>query len=110
PRNRDGLYFFSRMSGVAIVPMVAAVATLDPDVAANIAQDAMLLCIRPPGSQLSHLPSALYMSWDMPDMRSSSPMRMNMGTAIRMKSELADQATCPSALISGKMLKNSESI
>ena len=50
----------------ATVPIVAAVATLDPEVAANIAQAAMLECISPPGSHGTHSTSALYMRSAMP--------------------------------------------
>jgi hypothetical protein len=38
------------ISGTATVPMVAAVATLDPEVAAKSEQAPMFECIRPPGS------------------------------------------------------------
>ena len=39
------------ISGMATVPTVAAVATLEPETAENIAQLAMLACSRPPGSR-----------------------------------------------------------
>src|SRR3546814_10619143 len=66
--------------------MVAAVATLDPETAANIVQVPMLECIRPPGSQDSHWLMAPYMRSAMPDRSSSSPSSTNSGIANRMKS------------------------
>ena len=59
-----------------MVPMVAAVATLEPEVAANSVQAATLACISPPGSQTSHLRSASYMSPAMPERKKISPSRM----------------------------------
>jgi hypothetical protein len=34
--------------------MVAAVATLEPEIAENTLQDAMLVCSRPPGTRWNH--------------------------------------------------------
>ena len=39
--------------------IVAAVATLEPEVAANMAEVPMFACINPPGSQDSHWAAAL---------------------------------------------------
>ena len=54
PRNKRSLYLYFLTSPSETVPIVAAVATLDPEVAANKAQAAMLECIRPPGSHETH--------------------------------------------------------
>ena len=51
-----------------------AVATDEPDVAANRAQQPMLVCSRPPGSRPSQADSAMYMRSAMPDRSSSSPI------------------------------------
>ena len=59
PRNSGSSYLRFWISGSATVPIVAAVATLEPEVAANMAQAPMLACIRPPGSQDSHCAMAL---------------------------------------------------
>ena len=75
--------------------MVAAVAALEPELAANIAQAAMLVCMSPPGSQLTHASRARYMRSETPDRKSSSPMRMNSGAATRMKLVLTDHDICP---------------
>ena len=68
PRNRRSLYLCFSISPIATTPMVAAVATLDPDTEPNSAQEPMFECIRPPGSHDSHCTSALYM-------RSAIPLR-----------------------------------
>jgi len=59
PRNSGSLYFRFSICGRATVPMVAAVATDEPEVAANMAHAPMLACISPPGSQESHWAMAL---------------------------------------------------
>ena len=61
--------------------MVAAVAAVDPDIAANAAQVAMFACMRPPGSQRNQAVKQRYMRSVRPPRSSSSPMRMNIGTA-----------------------------
>lgn len=98
------------MFGIATVPMVAAVATLDPDVAANIALAATLVCIRPPGIQLTHLSRARNMSAAMPVRNMISPIRMKSGTATSTKSVLEDQAISPKAGISGKKENTSDRV
>ena len=68
PRNRGSLYLFLSISPMATTPMVAAVATLDPDTEPNRAQEAILECISPPGSHDIHCTRAAYM-------RSAVPLR-----------------------------------
>ena len=68
PRNRRSLYLCFSISPIATTPMVAAVATLDPDTEPNSAHEPMFECIRPPGSHDSHCTSAAYM-------RSAIPLR-----------------------------------
>ena len=77
------------------VPMVAAVATLEPEVAANRAQAAMLVCSRPPGSQRSHSASAPYMRSATPLRSRISPSRMKSGTATSRNSFIVVQARLP---------------
>ena len=81
--------------------MVAAVATLEPEVAANIADAPMLECIRPPGSQDSHWIIAAYMRCAIPARIMISPSMMNSGTATRMKEVETVQACSPTTRCSG---------
>ena len=90
------------MLGIATVPMVAAVATDDPEVAAKMALAAMLVWIRRPGIRANHGASALNRRSLMPERCISSPIMMNIGAAIRMKSFDVFQASSPSAPVSGK--------
>ena len=62
--------------------------TLEPEVAAKIALDAILACINPPGSQEIHLVTAEYIRCETPDLRIISPNKMNIGTATKRNSEL----------------------
>ena len=55
PRKSDSSYLRIFTCGRATTPTVAAVATLEPEVAANIAQVPMLACISPPGSHDSQV-------------------------------------------------------
>src|SRR3546814_14194884 len=88
---------------MATVLTVAAVATLEPDVAANAALAPMLACISPPGNQPSHFSMEPYMRSAMPARSMISPSRMNIGIATRMKSVLVDQKISPVARNSGSM-------
>ena len=85
-----------------MVPMVAAEATEDPDVAENSAQDAMLVCSRPPGIQRTHLSSAWNIAPAMPEPSKSSPVRMKSGTATRAKLVDPPQRSSPTAGATGK--------
>ena len=76
PRNRRSLYPCRFISGIATVPIVAAVATADPELAENTAQKPILAFINPPGSQDSHCRMASYMRSAMPARIRISPMRM----------------------------------
>ena len=66
--------FFTSSS--ATVPMVTAVATLEPEIAANIEHAATFECMSPPGSQETHCTSALYMRSAMPERSTISPSMM----------------------------------
>src|SRR5680860_1835953 len=87
--------------------MVAAVATLEPDVAENSVAVAMLAWSSPPGSQDSQLSSARYVLLAIPVRTRISPSNINSGIAISRKLSDADHKTSPIALISGKGEKNS---
>ncbi len=82
--------------------MVAAVATLEPDTAANSVQVAMLECISPPGSHEIHCVMALYMRSAMPERSRISPSNTNSGIANRMKLVETDHAVSPIASRSGR--------
>jgi hypothetical protein len=71
------------ISGTDTRPTVAAVAGLDPQMAANPVQVAMLLMASPPGSQLSQEWAALYMSSPTPEKETTSAIRMKRGSVIR---------------------------
>ena len=61
--------------------MVAAVATEEPDTAENSAEEATLVCSRPPGSGFSQSDSERYI-WSVEPQRTRiSPSRMNSGSA-----------------------------
>ena len=76
PRNSGSLYLCLSISPIATTPMVAAVATLDPDTEPNSAQAPMFECIRPPGSHDSHCISEEYMRSAMPLRSRISPNMM----------------------------------
>ena len=101
PRNRRLSYPYFSSWGMATVPMVAAVAALDPDVAANRAQAPTLECIRPPGSQLTHWVTAEYMRSAMPARSRISPSRMNSGTVRNRKVAVEVHASSPMPRLSG---------
>ena len=108
PRNSGSLYPKRLICGSATVPTVAAVATLEPLVAANTVLAPMLACISPPGSQLSHLAMASYMRCAKPARSRISPNRMNSGMATSRNSLDEPQAISPMARLSGR-LENSGS-
>ena len=76
PRKSGSLYLCLSISPMATTPIVAAVATLDPDTEPNRAQAATLECISPPGSQESHGTRAVYMRPAMPLRSRISPNMM----------------------------------
>ena len=81
--------------------MVAAVATLEPEVAANMAQAAILECIRPPGSHGIHNTSALYIRSAMPERNKISPSSTKNGIATSRKLFEVAQLISPMASDSG---------
>jgi hypothetical protein len=83
--------------------MVAAVATLEPEVAANIAHAAMFECINPPGSHGIHNTRALYMRSAMPERSSTSPSSTNNGIATSRKLFDVAHAISPSASDNGNL-------
>ena len=84
------------------MPIVAAVATLDPEVAANIAHAAMLECMSPPGSHGIQSTSAPYMRSAMPERSRISPSRTKNGMATSRKLFDVAQAISPIASESGR--------
>ena len=86
--------------------MVAAVATDEPEVAANSAQEPTFECMRPPGSQDSHCASAPYMRSAMPERSRISPISMNSGIAMSRNSMLFSHIMSPSARCRGITEKN----
>ncbi len=75
------------------MPIVAAVATDEPDVAANSAHAPMFVCSRPPGSPPSHAESATYIRSAMPERSSNSPSSTNSGMQVSRFSLSVPQTT-----------------
>src|SRR5262245_26892886 len=105
PSTSRSSYPRARKDGRATDPIVAAVATLDPDTAEKTAQAAMLLCRSPPGMGLSQWASTRYMRSDSPLRKSSSPMRRKRGMATSTKLVLVFQATRPARSHRGRSPK-----
>ena len=105
PKKRRSPYPCRFISGIDTVPIVAAVATLDPEVAAKSAQAPMLACIVPPGSQDSHSTSAAYIRSATPERTSISPRSTKNGIATSVSEAMLCQATSPSIRSSGMGVK-----
>ena len=84
--------------------MVAAVATEEPEMAENTAQETMLVCSSPPGRRFSHTFSALYNRSDRPARSRISPISRNSGTATSTKLELGPHSVCPAKFHQGRSL------
>src|SRR3546814_8004692 len=87
---------------MATVPTVAAVATLEPEVAAKRALAPMFACISPPGSHDSHRLIEPYIFSARPERSRISPSMMNRGMATSRNSLLVLQVTSPMARESGR--------
>ena len=107
PRNNRSEYPCFSISSMATVPIVAAVATLEPDVAANIAHAAILACISPPGIHGIHNTKALYILPAIPERRSISPRRTKNGIATSRKLFDVAQVISPIATVNGSFEYNS---
>ena len=101
PMTRRSLYPRCRKDGSETRLMVAEVATLEPEHAANTAQEAMLVCSSPPGRNTSQRESAPYIRSPMPERSISSPISRKRGTATRMKLVLLSHALFPRMFHSG---------
>ena len=71
--------------GSATRLMVAAVEMLEPEQAAKMAQDTMLVCSNPPGMGATQRSSARYIRSAMPLRSTNSPIRMKSGMATSRK-------------------------
>ena len=81
---------------MATSPTVAAVAGLEPLMAANPVQVAMLLMARPPGSQLSQSWAAVYISSPRPEKETTSAIKTNSGSV--SKNRLVPESAATSAI------------
>ncbi len=90
--------------GSATEPIVAAVATLDPLIALNTAQEAMLVCSTPPGSRASQTLSARYSRSDSPARSRISPISRNSGTATSTKFDDGAHSVWPAKFHQGRSL------
>ncbi len=85
--------------------MVAAVAALEPETAANRAQEAMLECKRPPGMGDNQFDRIRYMRSAIPLRTRISPIIIKSGTATRIKLLFVFQAICPNISHNGRSEK-----
>ena len=81
--------------GSATEPIVAAVATLDPDTAENTPHDTMLVWSSPPGMRWRKRFSARYSFSDSPARSMISPISRKSGIATSRKFELGFQSIWP---------------
>src|SRR5881628_3532285 len=70
---------------MAIMPMVAAVATLEPETAAKIAHEKTLATASPPGRNPTQRATAVKSPRPMPECRRIALMKTKSGTAIKEK-------------------------
>src|ERR1700730_11245897 len=80
---------------MAIMPMVAAVATLEPETAAKIAHEKMLATASPPGRKPNQRATAVNSPLPRPEWRRTPLMKTNSGTAMKEKLVAFDQAIEP---------------
>lgn len=73
------------------MPIVAAVATDEPEVAANSAKQPMLVCSSPLGRRPNHAANARYIPSALP-LLSSSPSSTNTGITVSPLSDSVPQA------------------
>src|SRR2546426_11304421 len=77
------------------MPMVAAVATLEPETAAKIAQEKTLATASPPGRKPTQRATAVKSPRPMPEWRRIALMKTKSGTAMKEKLVAFDHATDP---------------
>src|SRR2546422_11315436 len=83
------------ISGMEISPIVAAVATLEPEIAAKIAHEKMLATASPPGRNDTQRATAVESPLPMPECRRMPLMKTHSGTAVDEKRDGFDQAVEP---------------
>ena len=83
------------ISGMAIIPMVAAVATLEPDTAAKMAHEKMLATASPPGRKPTQRATAVKRPLPMPEWSRIPLMKTKRGTAMKEKLVALVQAIDP---------------
>ena len=84
------------------MPMVADVATLEPETAAKIAQEKMLATASPPGRKPTQRATAVKSPLPMPECSRMPLMKTKSGTAIKEKLVALDHAmepTTPSPIV-----------
>ena len=77
------------------MPMVAAVATLEPETAAKIAQEKMLATASPPGRKPTQRATAVKSPLPIPECRRIPLMKTKRGTAMKEKLVALDHAMDP---------------
>ena len=87
PRFILSSYFLLESSGSAIVPIVAVVATEDPDTEANKPDASIFVWKSFPGKKVINFESELYILWVMELLINNSPSKINKGIAVKIKLE-----------------------
>src|SRR5262249_21161261 len=95
------LYLCLSISPIATTPIVAAVATLDPDTEPNNAHAPTLEGISPPGKHDSHCISEEYIRSAIPPRHRISPNMMYDAIAVRMKLLVVDHVSSPIMRVNG---------
>src|SRR3954469_15907948 len=102
PSTIRWLYAELSKYGSATEPMVAAVATEEPEIAENTAQETILVCSNPPGSRFSQTFSARYSLSDSPARSRISPISRKSGTATSTKFDDGPHKVCPAKAHQGR--------
>jgi len=83
PVARESSYPYLFISGMATLPMAAAVAFVEPHMAAKPAQAAIVAMARPPRRWPKTTYPASYSRRLIPDEYAIAPMKMNIGMTVR---------------------------
>ena len=102
PRFILSSYFLLESSGIAIVPIVAVVATEDPDTEANKPDANIFVWKSFPGKKLINFERELYILSVIELLINNSPSKMNKGIAVRIKLFKVLQAVLPNVVKEGK--------
>ena len=91
PYTKFLLYPLLIISGIATTPMVAAVATDTPEIAAKIPHEIIVATARPPGQCPTQACTALNKSFPHPPFKSTLLIKRKSGTASKIKPSRVDK-------------------